>query len=124
MEYVMVCMGKENSPPAPPVDLPDDIGSVLQDATVHDLRESLIYAQELLQYNHEPTEQIEPLPGEEIVEIKGEGKRFTVLKRQPCADSCPNCPHGPYVYEVTQEKRLNGDTHFHWAFIGPYVDEE
>ncbi|GGK78393.1 MULTISPECIES: hypothetical protein [Haloarcula] len=117
-------MEEENTHPKPPVDLSDNIVSVLQDASVHDLRESVIYAQELLQHNHEPTEQIEPLPGEEIVEIKGEGKRFTVLKRQQCADNCPDCPHGPYVYEVTQEKQLNGETHFHWAFIGPYIANE
>ncbi|MFY4814329.1 hypothetical protein ACOJIV_16730 [Haloarcula sp. AONF1] len=117
-------MEEENNQPKPPVDLPDHIVSVLEQASVHDLRESVIYAQELLQSHHEPTEQIEPLPGEEIVEIKGEGKRFTVLKREPCTDGCSDCPHGPYVYEVKREKRPNGETHFHWTFMGPYVGDE
>jgi len=41
-------MDKENNLPRPPADLPDDIAADLQDASVHDLRESVMYAQELL----------------------------------------------------------------------------
>ncbi|MFC6977315.1 hypothetical protein ACFQL1_25450 [Halomicroarcula sp. GCM10025709] len=124
MERVFVCMDRENNLPRPPADLPDHLTADLQDASVHDLRESVMYAQELLQYHHKPTEQIEPLPGEEIVEVHGDGDRFTVIKRQPCTDGCADCPHGPYVYEVRREKRPNGETHFHWEFMGLYAEEE
>lgn len=27
-----------------------------------------------------------------------------MAKRQPCADGCPDCPHGTYLYHVREEK--------------------
>ncbi|MDS0282694.1 hypothetical protein [Haloarcula onubensis] len=117
-------MEESPDPPTPPVDLPDEIVSVLQDASVHDLRETVLYAQELLRHQHVPPQEIEPLPGEEIVEVTEHDDHLTVVKRQPCSEGCADCPHGPYVYEVTREHRPSGETHLHWAFIGRKIGDE
>jgi hypothetical protein len=41
-----------------------------------------------------------------------------MAKRQPCADGCPDCPHGTYLYHVREEKLLDGDTNHHRTFLG------
>ncbi|QZP39252.1 hypothetical protein [Halobaculum magnesiiphilum] len=109
--------------PTPPADFPDDLAALLQQLSEHDLRETIIYAQELLQANNVPTEQIEPAPGEEIVEMTEHPGYTEVVKRQPCGQDCPDCPHGPYVYHVTRERHPDGTERFHWVFIGQQVSE-
>lgn len=105
--------------PDPPDDLPADVVTTLQQLPVHELREAIIYAQELLQNHHEPTTQIEPLPGEEIVELTEEDGYTKVVKRQPCTEGCDECPHGPFVYHVKRESLEDGSENLHWVFMGP-----
>lgn len=105
-------------PPRPPVDLPGPVASALRDLSVHDLRESIIYAQELLQYRQAPTSQVEPGPDEEFVELTEHPGYVEVVKRQPCVDGCDDCPHGPFVYHVTREPRPDGSSTYHWVLIG------
>lgn len=63
--------------------------------------------------------EIEPGPGEEIVRI-GERPGYTmVVKRQPCAEGCRNCPHGPYLYHVREEPRPEGGQKLQWTDLGP-----
>lgn len=116
-------MGDSTEQPDPPADLPEAVVSALQGLDAHDLRETVAYAQELLQVHHDPTEGIEPAPGEEIVEITEYPEYTVVVKREPCGKDCEECPHGPYVYHVTRERRPDGTEHFHWSFIGRRISE-
>lgn len=109
--------------PSPPVDFPDDAAVALRNLTDHELREAIVYAQELLLHHHQTTDQIEPAPGEEILELREHPGYTEVVKRQPCGNKCDECPHGPYVYHVTRERHPNGDERFHWVFLGRKVTE-
>lgn len=82
-----------------------------------------MYAQELLHARHEPTLQIEPRPGEEIVRMVDEGTYTLVAKKQPCGDDCPDCPHGPYIYHVRSEEHPDGKTRLHWIFLGQEISD-
>ncbi|WP_121822295.1 hypothetical protein [Halostella salina] len=108
--------------PTPPADLPDDATATLRDLTDHELREAVAYGQELLQQRGDTTPRIEPQPGEEIVSMEDRDGYLAVTKRQPCAEGCSDCPHGPYLYHVTEEAHADGGTHYHWTFVGPVVE--
>ncbi|WP_135819743.1 hypothetical protein [Halostella litorea] len=114
----------DDTSPSPPNDLPDEVVNVLQELDGHDLREAIVYAQELLYHRRDPTIQIEPQPGEEIVSVEEHDGYTAVVKRQPCAAGCPDCPHGPYLYHVTEETHTDGSTHYHWSFVGSVVDPD
>lgn len=116
-------MTQPSDSPSPPEDLPAEIASTLETLDIHDLRETIVYAQELLQARHESTLQIEPRPGEEIVRMVDHGSYTEVAKRQPCGNDCPDCPHGPYVYHVRPEKHSDGTTRLHWTCIGRQVSD-
>jgi len=117
-------MGNSVDMPAPPADFPEAVASTLQQLNVHDLRETIIYAQELLQYRHVPTDQIEPAPGEEIVEMTEHTGYTEVVKRQPCGEDCDDCPHGPYIYHVSREPLPNGQENLHWVLIGRKLSDD
>lgn len=117
-------MGDSAAQPAPPDDLPEAVVSALQGLDAHGLRETVAYAQELLRARHEPTAEIEAAPGEEIVEVTEYPEYTMVVKREPCGSDCEDCPHGPYVYHVTRERRPDGTEHFHWAFVGRRVSAD
>lgn len=117
-------MGASADLPSPPADLPEGVVSELQRLDVHELREAIVYAQELLQFHHESTDQIEPAPGEEIVELTEHDGYTKVVKREPCGNDCDDCPHGPYVYHVTRECHPDGEERNHWTLIGQTVSEE
>lgn len=111
-------MNQPTDVPTPPEDFPPDLAAELQESSVHDLREAIIYAQELLRSRHQPTLQIEPGPGEELVRLTERSGYTEVVKRQPCGDGCEDCPHGPYVYHVTREQHPDGSERLHWTLIG------
>lgn len=62
--------------------------------------------------------EIEPRPGEELVEVSDEPGYTSVVLRQPCADECDDCPHGPYLYHVRPERHPDGEASLHWVFLG------
>mgnify|MGYP000448172179 CR=1 FL=1 len=64
------------------------------------------------------TERIEAGAGEEIVRLEARDGYTEVVKRQPCADGCDRCPHGPFLYHVVEERHVDGSTHLHWTFLG------
>lgn len=104
--------------PSPPDDLPPAVAELLVTLDGHDLRETIVYAQELLNARHEHPPDIEPGPGEEIVRIVEREGYTAVYKRQPCSKGCDRCPHGPYLYHVTREPHPDGSTRLHWTLIG------
>ena len=84
-----------------------------------ELRAVIDYSQERLRaYHADVTASIEPREGEEIVRIEDQGRYTQVVKRQPCAEGCPDCPHGPFLYHVRQERQLDGSTSLHWVYLG------
>jgi hypothetical protein len=46
------------------------------------------------------------------------------VKQVYCPDGCEDCPHGPYLYHVTEEPLPDGDTRTHWSFIGEVRSEK
>lgn len=103
----------------PPRRLPPSLVDELDELSLQQLREVVHYAQNQLRARHEPvSDQIEAAPGEEIVSVE-EGPEYTeVVKREPCGENCPDCPHGPYLYHVYEETQPDGSASLHWVFLG------
>jgi hypothetical protein len=78
------------------------------------------YAKSLLPPTPTVEEMLEERDGEEIIDVE-EGHGYTkVVKTQPCAHGCDECPHGPYLYHVRAEKSPeSGEPSLHWEFIEP-----
>ncbi|WP_227353853.1 hypothetical protein [Haladaptatus salinisoli] len=110
-------MGRKNADSD--IDVPDQIADELSALDDGSLREAISYAQTLLEERTEPTTQIEEGPGEEIISIKEQDGYTLVTKKQPCAEGCDNCPHGPYLYRVRVEQSpVDGKPKLHWSFLG------
>jgi len=109
-------MGSEK--PTPPEGLPSGLAEALAKQTPEELRNTIIHAQELLQFHHETDSPIEPGPGEDILQVTEHDGYTEVIKQYMCAEKCEDCPHGPYLYHVREEERPEGGTHLHWSFIG------
>ncbi|MFD1513417.1 hypothetical protein [Halomarina rubra] len=101
--------------PTPPEDLPPAVAESLQQLDGHDLREAIVYAQELLRALHEPHPTVEPQLGEEIVRVDERDGYLEVHKRHRHADGSLG---GRYIYHVTSEPHPDGTTHHHWTLIG------
>ena len=101
--------------PTPPEDLPADVAETLRDLDGHDLRETIVYAQELLRARHEPLPSVEPLTNEEIVRVEERDGYLEVHKRQKGGDGDGG---GLYVYHVTKERHPDDTVHYHWSLIG------
>ncbi|WP_299335439.1 hypothetical protein [Haloplanus sp.] len=111
-------MSDHPSEPTPPDGLPDGLATELHGCTAEELRNVVVHAQELLQHRREPGSPIDPGPGEDVVRVTERDGYTEVVKRQPCAGGCPDCPHGPYLYHVREETLLDGGTNHHWTFLG------
>lgn len=107
-----------SEPPRPPVDLPADVADRLAGLDAHDLREAIVYAQEILRARGDHGTEIQPGPGEEIVSVTEFPEFLEVVKRQPCEEGCADCPHGPYVYHVARESHADGHESTHWTLVG------
>lgn len=112
-------MSAEAQEPDPPDILPSDIADGLSRLDEEELRAAIDFAQKRRRHIHpDVTEQIEPAPGEEIVRIEEQSAYTLVSKRQPCAKSCSECPHGPFLYHVREVPRPDGETKLHWTYLG------
>lgn len=117
-------MSSSSDRPTRPDGLSAEIADALRDQTDEELRKTIIYAQELLNAHKERSFPIEPAPGEDIVDITEIGGHTQIVKKVPCGEDCGECPHGPYLYHVTEETLPNGDTELHWKFLGEVVSED
>ena len=108
------------SDPAPPEDLPPAAADALRTLDGHDLREAIVYAQELLHARHEPLPSVEPMEDEEIVRVTERDGYLEVHKRHRRSDGELG---GCYVYHVTREQHPNGTVRHRWSLIGR-VEEE
>lgn len=91
---------KPNSPDSLPKYLRE--GLVKQDvATLNDVIE---YAQDLIEYNTEISDEEIPVDeDEEITDIEDSNKGTIIEKKVPCGKDCSGCPHGPYQYLVYRQ---------------------
>lgn len=99
-------------------ELPAGLVSRLQDLDEAELRAVIDYARSRISAIHPSvSDRLEAGPNEEFVTVEDRGSYTEVVKRQSCPDGCPDCPHGPYLYHVTEEQRPDGTSHLHWSYI-------
>ncbi|KDS91683.1 hypothetical protein FK85_20650 [Halorubrum saccharovorum] len=104
--------------PEPPEGLSDQIVADLEGLSPKGLRKSIVFARELLQ-SHEATEfPIDPELGDGVLRVTEHEGYTAVVKQHFCEDGCDDCPHGPYLYHVTEETLPDGTRETHWSFIG------
>ena len=102
----------------PPEGLSDAVVAELEDLSPNELRNAIVFARELLQ-SHEATEfPIDPEPGDDILRVTEHEGYTEVVKQHYCGEGCDDCPHGPYLYHVTDETLPDGTHESHWTFIG------
>ena len=111
-------MTNGSAKPTPPDGLPDAVAAELAALNPEQLRNAIVHAQELLRSQEEGSSPVEPGAGEDVLRVAEHDGYTEVVKRVTCADGCDECPHGPYLYHVTEEARPDGRTHDHWSFIG------
>jgi hypothetical protein len=101
--------------PAPPEDLPSDVAEALRPLDGHDLREAIVYAQELLRARREPLPSVAPTENEEVVRVDERDGYLEVHKRHRGETGALG---GRYVYHVTRERRPDGTVRHRWSLIG------
>lgn len=113
-------MSPNSDRPSPPPRLPDALADRLAGLSESELRAVVSYAKSLLPPPPSVEELLETQPGEEILGVEDHDGYTKVVKRQPCAQGCDECPHGPYLYHVRVEKNPTGDdsSPLHWEFLG------
>jgi len=110
--------------PTPPEGVPTELAAELPRLTPEELRNTIIYAQELLRFHDETASPVEPGPGEDILRATERDGYTEVVKRAACVEGCDDCPHGPYLYHVKEESRPEGGTKGRWMFLGEIVPDE
>ncbi|PAU84759.1 hypothetical protein CK500_04375 [Halorubrum salipaludis] len=102
----------------PPEALPDGVAAELEDLSPDELRNAIVFARELLQ-SHEATEfPIDPEPSDDVLRVVEHEGYTEVVKQHHCEEGCDDCPHGPYLYHVTEETLPDATRETHWSFIG------
>ncbi|WP_254534845.1 hypothetical protein [Halomarina litorea] len=116
-------MGADEESPVAPSTLPDEVLEHIDDLDESQLRAVIDYAQKRMRFVHpDVTEQIENRNGEEIVRIEERTGYTEVVKRQPCAEGCAECPHGPFLYHVCEERSPDRPTSLHWTYLGRILE--
>ncbi|MFD1512084.1 hypothetical protein [Halomarina rubra] len=101
--------------PTPPEDLPTHAADALRGLDGHDLREAIVYAQELLRARQEPLPTVEPQEGEEVVRVDERDGYLEVHKRHRGEDGTLG---GRYVYHVARVRHPDGTVRHRWTLIG------
>jgi hypothetical protein len=105
--------------------IPESVARTVADADDATLREIVDFVQRELAERRQDLLDVEPKPEEELVEVSEERGYTRVVLRQPCAEGCEDCPHGPYLYHVRPECHPAGEDSLHWVFLGrAFVAEE
>lgn len=110
----------DSSRSAPP-NLPKDLAEHLSQLEESELRAVISYAKSLLPRPPTVDDLLEERPDEEILEVEEQEGYTKVVKTQPCAQGCDECPHGPYLYHVRVEPHPNNGEapSLHWEILGP-----
>lgn len=98
--------------------IPDAVTNAVTEADDATLRAIADFVQAELTDRRKDLLEIEPGPGEELVEVSEESGYTRVVLRQPCAEGCDDCPHGPYLYHVRVERKPDDEPSLHWAYVG------
>lgn len=96
---------QSNSSRSSPPNLPEDLAERLSQLDASELRAVISYSRSLLPRPPTVEDLLEERPGEEILDVTEEAGYTKVVKTQPCAEGCDECPHGPYLYHVRVEQR-------------------
>ncbi|UPV76872.1 hypothetical protein M0R89_20610 (plasmid) [Halorussus limi] len=110
-----------DSSASPPSDLPEDLADRLPQLNESELRAVVSHARSLLPEPPTVEDLLEAKSGEELLEVDEKEGYTMVAKKQPCAEGCDECPHGPYLYHVRVENHpeRGKEPSLHWEFIGP-----
>ncbi|WP_225741239.1 hypothetical protein [Halorussus halophilus] len=120
--------GEEPSAGAPTeqsdLTLPDSLESQLDSLSESELHAVVTYARSRIPTRSAPEAVLEAGPGEEILEVIERNGSTEVVKKQPCAEGCSECPHGPYLYRVQLQPAVTLDDgpSLHWEFLGRVYD--
>ena len=117
-------MTRSSERPTPPEGLPSEVIDALTDCTPEELRKAIVHAQELLHFHGEAELPINAEVNDDILRVKEHEGYTEVVKQFRCADGCDDCPHGPYIYHVTEEPHPDGSHNVHWSFMGPVHSRE
>lgn len=118
-------MTDSSESPTPPEGLPPKLVEQLQNSTPEELRKAIVHAQELLHYHEETELPVDAEAGDDDVVRVTEHEGYTeVVNQFRCAEGCDDCPHGPYLYHVTEEPQLEGGRKVHWSFMGTVQQDE
>lgn len=117
-------MTQNTDSPSPPEGLPESVVGELTELNPGNLRRAIVHAQELLQWRSENPTEIDVHRGEDVLRVNEHDAYTEVVKRVPCGEDCSDCPHGPYLYHVSEEARPEGGSHTHWRFIGEVTADE
>lgn len=105
--------------------LPASLVAELDDLDRRQLREVVRYVRRRLRASRTSvSDRIQPAPGEEIVAVEERAMYTEVIKREPCGENCPDCPHGPYLYHVYEEHRPDRSDSLHWVFLGRVFEDD
>lgn len=110
--------------PTPPEGLPPKLVTELRECAPGELRKAIVHAQELLHFHGEAELPIDPEDSDDILRVAEHDGYTEVVKQFRCADGCDDCPHGPYLYHVTEEPHPDGTTKVHWSFMGTVHEQE
>ncbi|QWC19950.1 hypothetical protein [Halorubrum sp. 2020YC2] len=110
--------------PTPPEGLPSNVVDALTDCSPGALRKAIVHAQELLHYHGEAELPVTAEGNEDIIRVTEHEGYTEVVKEFRCADGCDDCPHGPYLYHVTEEPQPDGSRKVHWSFVGAVKGSE
>ncbi len=111
---------KVDSSRSVPSELPDDLVEHLSRLDESELRAVISYSKSLLPRLPTVDDLLEERPAEEILEVEEKEGYTRIVKKQPCAHGCDDCPHGPYLYHVRVEPHPeDGESaSLHWEFLG------
>ena len=100
--------------------LPEEFVERLSELDESELRTVISYTRSLLPEPPTVQDLLEEQPGERILDVEDRDWDTKVVKMQPCAQGCDECPHGPYLYNVRVEKHPDGGEQpsLHWEFMG------
>lgn len=104
--------------------IPDEVANAVAQADDEMLRDIVDFVQAEFTHRRRGLREIEPKPGEELVEVSEEPGYTRVVLHQPCAQGCTDCPHGPYLYHLRAERQPGREPSFHWVYIGQVHDDE
>ena len=117
-------MADSSRTPDPPEELSDRLVAELEALPPRELRSAVVFARELLQ-SHDATDfPADPELGDDVLSVTEHEGYTAVVKRHVCEEGCDDCPHGPYLYHVTEETLPNGTHETHWTFIGQVNAED